>query len=111
LVLRVLACLLTETCAYALISRAFPKRRSADLPFGEVDRVIGGAATFTAWAASYLYDRIRLVSIIGDDWPAPELQKMEARGIDLEDRKSTRLNSSHVSISYAVFCLNKKTAQ
>src|SRR5699024_11909046 len=27
---------------------------------------------------------------------------------DLQDRKSTRLNSSHVSISYAVFCLNKK---
>src|SRR5438067_5193471 len=26
------------------------------------------------------------------------------------DRKSTRLNSSHVSISYAVFCLQKKTA-
>src|SRR5207249_10406304 len=29
---------------------------------------------------------------------------------DLEDRKSTRLNSSHVSISYAVFCLKKKRA-
>src|SRR5699024_9369214 len=28
---------------------------------------------------------------------------------DLSDRKSTRLNSSHVSISYAVFCLKKKT--
>src|SRR5690349_22456596 len=28
-----------------------------------------------------------------------------------EDRKSTRLNSSHVEISYAVFCLKKKTAQ
>src|SRR5690242_21560197 len=27
---------------------------------------------------------------------------------DLEDRKSTRLNSSHMSISYAVFCLKKK---
>src|SRR5690242_20990408 len=27
----------------------------------------------------------------------------------LEDRKSTRLNSSHMSISYAVFCLKKKT--
>src|SRR5437868_4191018 len=27
---------------------------------------------------------------------------------EIEDRKSTRLNSSHVSISYAVFCLKKK---
>src|SRR5690625_5851116 len=27
----------------------------------------------------------------------------------LQDRKSTRLNSSHVAISYAVFCLKKKT--
>src|SRR3712207_7053206 len=26
-----------------------------------------------------------------------------------QDRKSTRLNSSHANISYAVFCLNKKT--
>src|SRR5207249_11518855 len=29
--------------------------------------------------------------------------------VNLVDRKSTRLNSSHVSISYAVFCLKKKT--
>src|SRR5438067_5406943 len=34
------------------------------------------------------------------------------RCIDLDpDRKSTRLNSSHVSISYAVFCLKKKNKQ
>src|SRR5690625_1382719 len=30
------------------------------------------------------------------------------QGVDLIDRKSTRLNSSHVAISYAVFCLKKK---
>src|SRR5699024_12106093 len=29
-------------------------------------------------------------------------------GVVIRDRKSTRLNSSHVSISYAVFCLKKK---
>src|SRR5437773_185323 len=29
----------------------------------------------------------------------------------LRDRKSTRLNSSHITISYAVFCLKKKTKQ
>src|SRR3712207_8021248 len=28
--------------------------------------------------------------------------------VDFEDRKSTRLNSSHANISYAVFCLKKK---
>src|SRR5699024_10815408 len=43
------------------------------------------------------------------------VEKRDERGVDksgeylvVEDRKSTRLNSSHVSISYAVFCLKKK---
>src|SRR3712207_7146705 len=31
-----------------------------------------------------------------------------AQGLELADRKSTRLNSSHANISYAVFCLKKK---
>src|SRR5690349_22875581 len=35
---------------------------------------------------------------------------LDAGAIDeFQDRKSTRLNSSHVEISYAVFCLKKKT--
>src|SRR3712207_4014236 len=33
----------------------------------------------------------------------------DRRGEALQDRKSTRLNSSHANISYAVFCLKKKT--
>src|SRR5437773_9940768 len=33
--------------------------------------------------------------------------ELEAQALD-EDRKSTRLNSSHITISYAVFCLKKK---
>src|SRR5699024_11877389 len=42
----------------------------------------------------------------------PAHPRREARRVgrcDRADRKSTRLNSSHVSISYAVFCLKKKT--
>src|SRR5690625_6446021 len=35
--------------------------------------------------------------------------RLVAPAITQEDRKSTRLNSSHVAISYAVFCLKKKT--
>src|SRR3712207_8405899 len=34
--------------------------------------------------------------------------RLEARSFDTKDRKSTRLNSSHANISYAVFCLKKK---
>ena len=37
------------------------------------------------------------------------LLKQDPEAVLVEDRKSTRLNSSHVVISYAVFCLNKKT--
>src|SRR5690606_40107181 len=40
----------------------------------------------------------------------PALEEVRERCMDIEerDRKSTRLNSSHVKISYAVFCLKKK---
>src|SRR5437868_9469480 len=41
------------------------------------------------------------IVIDGEDHPAPA-------GTFVRDRKSTRLNSSHISISYAVFCLKKK---
>src|SRR5439155_25789566 len=40
------------------------------------------------------------------DWAM--LRKLSHTGVWVIDRKSTRLNSSHVAISYAVFCLKKK---
>src|SRR2546430_4457916 len=41
---------------------------------------------------------------------SPHSQPLPGRGRDIQsrDRKSTRLNSSHSQISYAVFCLKKK---
>src|SRR5688572_31105593 len=39
---------------------------------------------------------------------AADLAAVHARHQDVQDRKSTRLNSSHSQISYAVFCLKKK---
>src|SRR5438477_5009185 len=39
---------------------------------------------------------------------APGVGDRRRRGCTMPDRKSTRLNSSHMSISYAVFCLKKK---
>src|SRR5437868_11398419 len=40
----------------------------------------------------------------------PGLRELGETCLALSDRKSTRLNPSHVSISYAVFCLKKKKA-
>src|SRR5690606_41972955 len=40
--------------------------------------------------------------------PRPVSMKVFYRSSPFQDRKSTRLNSSHVKISYAVFCLKKK---
>src|SRR5690349_23906947 len=51
----------------------------------------------------------------GRTGPAPgrarHAARLRARADDGRDRKSTRLNSSHVEISYAVFCLKKKKKQ
>src|SRR5690348_18447826 len=48
------------------------------------------------------------VGAVGDDlFGRFMLDALAERGVDA-DRKSTRLNSSHPSISYAVFCLKKK---
>src|SRR3712207_8934325 len=38
-------------------------------------------------------------------------ERLDGAGLPGQDRKSTRLNSSHANISYAVFCLKKKTTQ
>src|SRR5438876_8368558 len=44
--------------------------------------------------------------LVHAELPGPIARAAPSRGS--EDRKSTRLNSSHPSISYAVFCLKKK---
>ncbi|GAB5553748.1 MAG: PfkB family carbohydrate kinase [Saprospiraceae bacterium] len=51
-------------------------------PFGHAKMAIGGAATYISLAASYLTNDIRLVSVVGDDFPEETLQQLRDRGID-----------------------------
>src|SRR5699024_11339605 len=51
------------------------------------------------------YAAAKLAMIANDNSSDP----LPINEVERTDRKSTRLNSSHVSISYAVFCLKKKT--
>src|SRR5258707_4688572 len=45
----------------------------------------------------------------GHQYMRPRRRRKVREGCFVQDRKSTRLNSSHANISYAVFCLKKKT--
>src|SRR5690625_2368197 len=52
--------------------------------------------------------RTRLHQLDVEAQLGPQARARRPGGDQREDRKSTRLNSSHVAISYAVFCLKKK---
>src|SRR3712207_8938679 len=59
------------------------------------------------------HHRPRAVGEDGDRLLVARIEELRhgVDGDDQEDRKSTRLNSSHANISYAVFCLKKKKKQ
>src|SRR5438477_4539457 len=77
---------------------SFPTRRSSDLGLPQV----GGVLLIFADHLSDLARHLRQLMSKVDS----SLVKKIAQAI--RDRRSTRLNSSHMSISYAVFCLKKK---
>jgi sugar/nucleoside kinase (ribokinase family) len=55
-----------------------------ETPFGKTDRIVGGSATYVAYAASNFVKPVKQISIVGYDFPKEELQELERRGVDLE---------------------------
>src|SRR5207249_6659630 len=92
----------------------------ADVPDFEAVRVLEGRQPIrhrprrraVARCRRLLVERLMgplVIELLAEDVEAALLRRETARGRPGRlDRKSTRLNSSHVSISYAVFCLKKK---
>src|SRR5690606_41995802 len=94
-------------------TRSFPTRRSSDLNYyrasGDYTRQgRGDTAThklFTERSWTLLNNGGRLGYVV----PSGIYTDLGTKALrEMLDRKSTRLNSSHVKISYAVFCLKKK---
>jgi sugar/nucleoside kinase (ribokinase family) len=55
-----------------------------ETPFGKIDKIIGGSATYVAYAASQLATPIQQISIIGSDFPEEELNALKGRGVQLD---------------------------
>ena len=53
-----------------------------ETPFGKTDKIVGGAATYIAWSASFFSKQVNMVSVIGDDFDMPELELLRTRGVD-----------------------------
>ena len=55
-----------------------------ETPFGKTNRIVGGSATYVAYAASNFVQPILQVSIVGGDFPKEEMDELRSRGVVLD---------------------------
>lgn len=55
-----------------------------ETPFGKTDRIVGGSATYVAYAASNFVKPVQQVSIVGYDFPQEEMDELQKRGVQLD---------------------------
>ncbi|HQW23939.1 MAG TPA: PfkB family carbohydrate kinase, partial [Bacteroidia bacterium] len=55
-----------------------------ETPFGKTDKIIGGAATYSGISASYFGKDIKLVSVVGEDFPTDMIEKFGQFGLNTE---------------------------
>lgn len=55
-----------------------------ETPFGKIDKIVGGSATYAAYAASNFVQPINQVSIIGYDFPKEEMHQLIFRGVVMD---------------------------
>jgi sugar/nucleoside kinase (ribokinase family) len=54
-----------------------------ETPFGKIDKIVGGSATYVAYAASHLTQPLQQISIVGNDFPEEEMNELIKRGVQL----------------------------
>ena len=55
-----------------------------ETPFGKTDKIIGGAATYSGTSAAYFTKNIKLVSVVGDDFPMEMIEQFRKSGMSTE---------------------------
>ncbi|WP_345230817.1 PfkB family carbohydrate kinase [Olivibacter ginsenosidimutans] len=54
-----------------------------ETPFGKTDKIVGGAASYAALAASYCYDQVKIIGVVGEDFGENNLSKFSKHHIDI----------------------------
>ena len=67
---------------------------SIETPFGAAERILGGSAAYFALGASF-FTPVRVVGVVGQDFPEEHLQLFRHRGIDLEGLKREKGDTFH----------------
>jgi len=57
---------------------------SVETPHGKVQNALGGSATYFSVSASFFTNDVKLVAVIGEDFPNEHIEFLKSRGIDLE---------------------------
>ena len=55
-----------------------------ETPFGKIDKIVGGSATYVAYAASHLVTPVQQISIVGEDFPQEEMDELKSRKVQLD---------------------------
>ena len=55
-----------------------------ETPFGKIDKIVGGSATYVAYAASHLFTPVQQISIVGEDFPQEEMNELKSRNVQLD---------------------------
>ena len=53
-------------------------------PFGQTDKILGGAATYIGLSASNYNNEVALISVVGEDFPQEDLDMLESKGLNLD---------------------------
>jgi sugar/nucleoside kinase (ribokinase family) len=68
----------------ALITAGTMAFDAIETPFGKTDKIIGGSATYVAYAASNFVTPVQQISIVGYDFPQEEMDELKRRGVQLD---------------------------
>lgn len=76
--------IINQLPAMSLIAMGTMAFDAIETPFGKTEKIVGGSATYVAYAASNFIKPVQQISIVGYDFPKEEMEELRKRGVHLD---------------------------